>query len=306
LALRRAHHPFIVRLERAFQTPKFFALLLELCPTDLNRVLCEEDSFGRCMGLPAARAARYMGQVLLALVHLHSIEGIVYRDVKPENILISAHDDAKLTDFGLAEDATVGGKMSRAGTMGFLAPELTDNSSGGHFFSCEPSDNSNLTSRGSNSASDFMLRNAFKTDAYAFGVTLQLALLGETAGQRREVRRKGPVMLPLFIGEAENVACLQQLKEAGGLSPEGHNLLVEHLLPYVPSERGCLSDPQVMNHPFFLKALECEDLKDHLIPECALAALASASARSSFNVPRGRSTRSPGQSLLASKPDDAV
>jgi serine/threonine protein kinase len=215
LALQRAHHPFIVRLERAFQTPKFFALLLELCPTDLNRLLCEpEITNGSCPGLPPAKVAKYMGQVLLALVHLHDIESIVYRDVKPENILISDKDEAKLTDFGLAaETALVAASMTRAGTFGFLAPELHEcvgaavQAAGGTSSGVDGVSNPSTASQFNE---DFLLKekDTLKMDAYSFGVTLQLCLLGEDGGQVKEVRSKGPVMLPRFIPEVENLVLL--------------------------------------------------------------------------------------------------
>jgi ribosomal protein S6 kinase alpha-1/2/3/6 len=43
-----------------------------------------------------------MAECILALEYLHS-KGVVYRDVKPENILIDAEGHVKLTDFGLSK-----------------------------------------------------------------------------------------------------------------------------------------------------------------------------------------------------------
>ena len=57
VALRRAGHPFIVRLEQAFQTPHYYALLLEFCPNgDMNQLLCNTHENGRRLGLPVSRA----------------------------------------------------------------------------------------------------------------------------------------------------------------------------------------------------------------------------------------------------------
>ncbi|CAE7721025.1 pka1, partial [Symbiodinium necroappetens] len=61
---------------------------------------------------------------MLALAYLHENK-IVYRDVKPENILVSTLNEAKLTDFGLAKVVTSAERMTMCGTMGFLSPELT-------------------------------------------------------------------------------------------------------------------------------------------------------------------------------------
>lgn len=252
LALRRAQHPFIVRLERAFQTTEHFALLLELCPTDLNRELCKLDAQGLSLGLQEARAARYLAQILLALTYLHNKED-VFRDVKPENILISADDDAKLTDFGLATEVSSGGAIAFTGTVGFLAPELSR---------LNTEDASSIRSGGRKPRKG----DPYKCDAYSFGVTLQMTLLGTDGARRKEVRKKGPTMLPLLIDEEENTYMCSQLLESGRLSVAAHDLLVRRLLPFDPNMRSRLVAPEVMQHAFFLETLGCNDIATHLLP----------------------------------------
>merc|ERR1712137_783564 len=160
LALKRVSHPFIVRLYSAYQTPKFFAFLLEYCPTDLNRLLCSTEEDNRCLGLQEREVARLMGQILLALTHLHC--KYIHRDIKPENILISDQNDAKLADFGLVQEATSEESLAMSGTMGFIAPELVTRSY---------------------SISD--QREVFKQDAYSFWRHIAVDIIG--GGRRKEI-----------------------------------------------------------------------------------------------------------------------
>ena len=53
-------------------------------------------------GLPRQRVHDIMQQLLSALAHIHS-KGIIYRDVKPENVLLDDTGAVKLCDFGFCE-----------------------------------------------------------------------------------------------------------------------------------------------------------------------------------------------------------
>jgi len=257
VALRRVVHPFIVRLEQAFQTPQYYALLLELCPRgDVNRMICTIEDY--LEGMPLQKCAKYGGQALLALLYVHETLGMIYRDVKPENLLISDRDEAKLADFGLAR--YVGDERGRqlpvAGTAGFLAPELI---LGG--------DDDDLSDAGSDGEynTNGPAMDAFKTDAYSFGVTLEVMILGERCADLTTSDDGSMWMLPRRLSDDRVEALLNSECEKGQLLPEARDFLLE-LTPQKPTLRKRLADPAVKNHPFFMTTLNCTDLAEALMP----------------------------------------
>lgn len=91
-------HPFIVKLEAAFQTQDKLFLILEYMPGgDLDYHLHREQTFSE------DRARIYTAEVLLALEELHK-KDILYRDLKPENVVLGQDGHACLTDFGLSKE----------------------------------------------------------------------------------------------------------------------------------------------------------------------------------------------------------
>jgi len=77
-----------------------------------------------------ARVRIYAAELVLALEHLHAMD-VVYRDMKPENILLDGEGHIKLTDFGLSKMQVTGfgpegGTKTFCGTPEYLAPEVLE------------------------------------------------------------------------------------------------------------------------------------------------------------------------------------
>ncbi|XP_010029109.2 serine/threonine-protein kinase D6PK [Eucalyptus grandis] len=96
--LQSLDHPFLPTLYMHFETEKFSCLVLEFCPGgDLHKLRQRQPGkyFLEC----AARF--YAAEVLLALEYLHML-GIIYRDLKPENVLVREDGHIMLVDFDLS------------------------------------------------------------------------------------------------------------------------------------------------------------------------------------------------------------
>ncbi|CAK1552108.1 unnamed protein product [Leptosia nina] len=125
--LEAVKHPFIVELVYAFQTGGKLYLILEyLSGGELFMHLEREGIFLE------DTACFYLSEIILALEHLHSL-GIIYRDLKPENVLLDAQGHVKLTDFGLCKEHIQEGIVTHTfcGTIEYMAPEILTRSGHG-------------------------------------------------------------------------------------------------------------------------------------------------------------------------------
>eukprot|EP01059_Diplonema_ambulator_P009523 TRINITY_DN19431_c0_g1_i1.p1 TRINITY_DN19431_c0_g1~~TRINITY_DN19431_c0_g1_i1.p1 ORF type:complete len:807 (+),score=107.33 TRINITY_DN19431_c0_g1_i1:42-2423(+) len=119
--LQSMKHPYIVALHYAFQTDvKLYLVMTYLGGGDLRTHLTRDRKFSE------PRTKFYASQILLALDHLHT-HGIVYRDLKPQNVVLDGDGHAVLTDLGLATDITESGRAyTFCGTPSYVAPEVLE------------------------------------------------------------------------------------------------------------------------------------------------------------------------------------
>lgn len=90
-------NPFIVQLHSAFTSKNYVYFVLDLCSGgDLFNMIQKHRNFN------TKQARLLIAEVILAIQHLHK-HNILYRDMKPENILIDQDGNLKLTDFGLSK-----------------------------------------------------------------------------------------------------------------------------------------------------------------------------------------------------------
>eukprot|EP01136_Pigoraptor_vietnamica_P001844 Opistho-1_new@29007 len=115
--LSQIRFPFIVNLFCTFQDDRNLYMLLEyVCGGELFSHLRRAGRFGNDM------TRFYAAEIVLAIEYLHS-QDIIYRDLKPENLLLDTNGHIKITDFGFAkkvEDRT----WTLCGTPEYLAPEI--------------------------------------------------------------------------------------------------------------------------------------------------------------------------------------
>lgn len=118
--LAKLSHPFIVQLQWAFQTRDHVFMVLDYCPGgELFYHLQQRGFFSE----PDTRF--YISEILLGLEYLH-LQGVLYRDLKPENCLLDGAGHMRLTDFGLSKENLTQSTVfnSFVGTVLYLAPEM--------------------------------------------------------------------------------------------------------------------------------------------------------------------------------------
>ncbi|KAK6119350.1 hypothetical protein DH2020_046906 [Rehmannia glutinosa] len=127
--LQLLDHPFLPTLYTHFETDRFSCLVMEYCPGGDLHTLRQRQP-GKHFSEYAARF--YAAEVLLALEYLHML-GVVYRDLKPENVLVRDDGHIMLSDFDLSLRCAVSPTLIRTSTFN------SDPSKRGAAFCVQPS-----------------------------------------------------------------------------------------------------------------------------------------------------------------------
>mmetsp|Transcript_15900 Transcript_15900/g.31632 ORF Transcript_15900/g.31632 Transcript_15900/m.31632 type:complete len:635 (+) Transcript_15900:244-2148(+) len=133
------HHPFIVNLDYALQSRTCALLVLSLANAGNLQDMINTSASNR---VPSARVVFYAAEVVLALGHLHDLK-MMYRDLKPSNVLLCEDGHIQLADMGGVADCGgsvlskgdhdprlmkdrqgKGRRRSIMGTHGYMAPEM--------------------------------------------------------------------------------------------------------------------------------------------------------------------------------------
>ncbi|XP_067329698.1 G protein-coupled receptor kinase 3 isoform X1 [Anolis sagrei] len=110
--------PFIVCMTYAFHTPDKLCFILDLMNGgDLHYHLAQHGVFSE------KEMRFYAAEVILALEHMHQ-RFVVYRDLKPANILLDERGHVRVSDLGLACDFSKKKPHASVGTHGYMAPEV--------------------------------------------------------------------------------------------------------------------------------------------------------------------------------------
>lgn len=220
--LQQIDHPYIVHLRYAFQTPSKLYLVLDfLSGGELFFHLSKEVKFD------VDRARFYTAELVLALGHLHE-KDIIYRDLKPENVVLDGEGHIQMTDFGLAKSSISNQNPTYTfcGTPEYLAPEIINGK--GH---------------------------SKPVDWWSLGILLYEMLVGlppfysENINEMYELILKTPLKFPSFV-------------------PSDAQGLLKCLLERDPGKRigsGSSDYKEIMKHEFF-KKIEWDKMMKRQVP----------------------------------------
>uniref|UniRef100_A0A2P2HXL7 G protein-coupled receptor kinase n=1 Tax=Hirondellea gigas TaxID=1518452 RepID=A0A2P2HXL7_9CRUS len=214
--LQKVNSRFVVSLAYSYATKDSLCLVLTIMNGgDLKFHIY---NMGVEAGFDMERAVFYAAEVACGLECLHCL-GIVYRDCKPENILLDDHGHVRISDLGLAVEIPEGDMVrGRVGTVGYMSPEVIDN-----------------------------LRYTFSPDWFSFGCLIYEMIEGQAPFRARKEKVKR---------EEVDRRVKEQLEQySAKFSPEAQSICQDLLVKCASQRLGCSSGREgatpVKKHKYF-------------------------------------------------------
>eukprot|EP00061_Rhincodon_typus_P012268 g37895.t1 len=118
--LEKANSPFIVSLAYACESKNYLCLVMTLMNGgDLKFHIYNIGE----RGIEMKRTIFYAAQITCGILHLHSMK-VVYRDMKPENVLLDDNGNCRISDLGLAIKVKDGKSINQMSFPGTTEMEL--------------------------------------------------------------------------------------------------------------------------------------------------------------------------------------
>jgi len=220
--LQMTCHPFLISLKCSFQTADRLCFVTEFVNGgELFFHLSKEKFFSE------DRTRFYGAEIISAIGYLHEL-GIIYRDLKLENLLLDKDGHLKIADFGLCKKDIQFGTTTKTfcGTPEYLAPEVLEDTDYG-----------------------------LAVDWWGVGVVMYEMMIGRLPFYNRD----HDTLFELIV--------LQEVRFPSTTSPEAKDLL-KGLLRKNPRERlgGSRADAKEVKSHVFFKSIDWNDLVQKKIP----------------------------------------